>query len=53
MGKKIDIVRTASHLFVTQGFDGTTTAQIAREANATEPLIFYHFKGYILMTEMG
>ena len=56
MGKKIDIVRTASHLFVTQGFDGTTTAQIAREANATEPLIFYHFKGkddlfsYILKT---
>ena len=28
-----------------QGFDGTTTLQIAREAGVTEPLIYYHFEG--------
>ena len=29
----------------TRGFDGTTTLQIATQANVTEPLIYYHFKG--------
>lgn len=43
--KKNDIIETATRLFATQGFDGTTTLQIAREANVTEPLIYYHFEG--------
>ena len=45
MEKKQAILKTAARLFANQGFDGTTTAQIAREARVTEPLIFYHFKG--------
>jgi len=43
--KKYDIISTATRLFATQGFDGTTTLQIAREAKVTEPLIYYHFEG--------
>jgi AcrR family transcriptional regulator len=45
MEKKQAILKTAAQLFANQGFDGTTTVQIAREAGVTEPLIFYHFKG--------
>lgn len=45
MKKRQDIIRTATRLFAEQGFDGTTTLQIAREANVTEPLIYYHFEG--------
>ena len=43
--KKQAILKTAARLFATQGFDATTTLQIAREAGATEPLIYCHFKG--------
>ena len=45
MQKKQNIIRAAIHLFAAQGFDGTTTLQIAHEAQVTEPLIYYHFKG--------
>ena len=45
MRKKQNIIRAAIHLFASQGFDGTTTLQIAHEAKVTEPLIYYHFKG--------
>jgi len=45
MSKRDAILKTAARLFAVQGFDGTTTIQIAREAGATEPLIYYHFKG--------
>ena len=43
--KKHNIIETATRLFAAQGFDGTTTLQIAREAKVTEPLIYYHFEG--------
>lgn len=43
MKKKQAILEAATHLFATQGFEGTTTLQIAREAGVTEPMIFYHF----------
>ena len=43
--KEQAILKTAARLFATQGFDATTTLQIAREAGVTEPLIYYHFKG--------
>ena len=43
--KKQAILKTAARLFANQGFDATTTLQIAREAGVTEPLIYYHFKG--------
>lgn len=45
MGKKRDLVKTAIRLFADQGYDGTTTLQISREAGVTEPLIYYHFRG--------
>ena len=45
MEKKQAILKTAARLFANQGFDATTTLQIAREAGVTEPLIYYHFKG--------
>ncbi|MBL0716022.1 MAG: TetR family transcriptional regulator [Desulfosarcina sp.] len=45
MGKKKNLIETAVRLFAEQGYDGTTTLQISREAGVTEPLIYYHFKG--------
>ena len=45
MSKKETILKTAARLFATQGFEATTTIQLAREAGVTEPLIYYHFKG--------
>ncbi len=45
MNKKQNIIQAATHLFAEQGFEGTTTVQIANEAGVTEPLIYYHFKG--------
>ncbi len=43
--KKHKILSTATQLFATQGFDNTTTLQIAKEAGVTEPLLYYHFQG--------
>ena len=43
--KKHNIIKAATHLYATQGFDGTTTIQISRDADATEPLLYYHFTG--------
>jgi AcrR family transcriptional regulator len=45
MSKRETILKTAAKLFAAQGFEATKTLQIAREAGATEPLIYYHFKG--------
>ena len=45
MTKKRNIIQAATRLFAAQGFDGTTTLQITREAGATEPLLYHHFKG--------
>ena len=45
MIRKQTIITTAIKLFARQGFDGTTTLQIATDAGVTEPLIYYHFKG--------
>lgn len=45
MRKKQAIIDAASLLFAVQGFEATTTMDIIREADATEPLIYYHFKG--------
>jgi len=45
MSKKDNIIKAATQLFATQGFDGTTTKQIAEKAGATEPLLYYHFTG--------
>ena len=45
MKRKQRIINAATHLFAEQGFDGTSTLQIAEKAGVTEPLIYYHFKG--------
>ncbi len=44
MSKKRSIYKTAIRLFASQGYDATTTLQIAREVGVTEPAVFYHFK---------
>jgi len=43
--KKNKIIATSTKLFAVQGFDNTTTLQIAKESGVTEPLLYYHFKG--------
>jgi AcrR family transcriptional regulator len=42
--KKTSIIKTAARLFSLQGYEATTTLQIARETGITEPAVFYHFK---------
>lgn len=37
------ILRAALEEFATRGFEGTTTAAIARQAGVTQPLVHYHF----------
>ena len=44
MGKKPDLIKAGVQLFARQGYDGTTTAQIAAAVGVTEPVIYYNFK---------
>ena len=44
MGKKQDVQTAAARLFSKQGFDGTTTLEIAKSTRVTEPVVYYHFK---------
>ena len=44
MSKKSTIFKTAVRLFATQGYEATTTLQIAKEVGVTEPAVFYHFR---------
>jgi AcrR family transcriptional regulator len=41
--KKEQILSTALELFAVHGFDGTSTAKVAKEAGVSEGLIFRHF----------
>jgi len=43
--KKNNIIKAATFLFATQGYDGTTTKAISDRAAVTEPLLYYHFTG--------
>jgi len=45
LNKKQKILESAIRLFAGQGFEGTTTFQITKEAGVTEPLLYYHFDG--------
>jgi AcrR family transcriptional regulator len=38
------ILNAALQLFITQGFDGTSTAKIVKEAGVSNGTLFYHFK---------
>jgi AcrR family transcriptional regulator len=42
-GRRDQILRVASRLFARQGFQGTTTKEVAHRAGVTEALIFRHF----------
>lgn len=42
-GRRDQILRVATRLFARQGFQGTTTKEIAHRAGVTEALIFRHF----------
>ncbi len=44
MSAKQDLINTVIPLFASQGFDATTTFEIAKAAGVTEPVIYYHFK---------
>ena len=44
MNKKTIIFKTAIRLFAAQGYEATTTLQVAREVGVTEPAVFYYFK---------
>jgi len=42
--KQLNILMTAMNLFAADGYDGTSTSAIAKEAGVSEGLIFKHFK---------
>ncbi|WP_421751160.1 TetR/AcrR family transcriptional regulator [Croceimicrobium sp.] len=42
--KQEQILKTALQLFAEKGYDGTSTAKVAKEAGVSEGLIFRHFK---------
>ncbi len=44
VNRKTSIFKTAVSLFASQGYDATTTLQIAKEVGVTEPAVFYHFQ---------
>jgi len=44
MSKKQDLLTAAIPLFAAQGYDATTTFEIAKETGVTEPVIYYYFK---------
>ncbi len=44
VNKKKTIMKAAIRLFAAQGYEATTTLQVAREVGVTEPTVFYHYK---------
>jgi TetR/AcrR family transcriptional regulator len=42
--RRAQLIETAMQLFSVQGFDGTTTQQIAKQAGVNEAIIFRHFR---------
>ncbi len=45
------ILRAALEEFANRGFEGTTTAAIARQAGVTQPLVHYHFNAKLSLWE--
>jgi AcrR family transcriptional regulator len=43
--RKSQLLDTAARLFALRGYSGTTTAELAKAAGITEPIIYRHFKG--------
>ncbi len=44
MNKKEQIIKTATTLFVKQGFENTPTAQISKDSGVATGTLFYHYK---------
>ncbi len=44
MSTKKDLVKAVIPLFASQGYEATTTIEMARAADVTEPVIYYYFK---------
>ena len=44
MDKREKIIKTATRLFVKQGFENTPTSQISKEAEVATGTLFHHFK---------
>ncbi len=44
MNKQKSITETAIRLFASQGFEATTSLQIALEVGVTEPTVYYYYK---------
>ncbi len=44
MSTKQDLVKAVIPLFASQGYEATTTIQMAKAAEVTEPVIYYYFK---------
>lgn len=43
--RKSQLLDAAAVVFARRGYAGTTTAELAKEAGITEPIIYRHFKG--------
>ena len=43
--RKAQLLDAAARVFARRGYAGTTTAELAKEAGITEPIIYRHFKG--------
>ena len=41
---KEKVIRAATKIFAKNGFDATSMREIAKNANLTKPMIYYHFK---------
>ena len=42
--RRADVLETACHVFAKCGYQGATTAEIARGSGVTEPVLYRHFK---------
>lgn len=42
--RKVQLLDTAARVFATHGYTGTTTAELAKAAGISEPIIYRHFK---------
>jgi len=43
--RRSQLLDTAAKVFAARGYSGTTTAELAKAAGITEPIIYRHFKG--------
>lgn len=41
--RRADVLETACHIFAKAGYQGATTAEIARGSGVTEPILYRHF----------